>query len=206
MTPPPEAAAPRRARLKLLLLAALFIAPVATAYFFYYSGWRVLSVRVHGELLDPARPLSDVPLRTLADKPAGLADLKGKWSLVYFGPAECLGPCRDNLYKMQQVHLAQGREAGRVQRVFIVTDQTAMDLLRYTVLDYPGTQVLLPERGALQRLERDFRVAAGSPLEGLNRVYIVDPLGNLVLSYGADANPTGIRKDLARLLRASQVG
>lgn len=196
----------RRARLKLLLLAAVFVAPVAAAYLIYYSGWQVFGTRVHGELLEPARPISDVRLRTLSGKPAALADLKGKWSLVYFGPAECLGLCRDNLYKMQQVHLAQGREAGRIQRVYIVTDKAAVDLLRYTVLDYPGTTVLLPERGALSQLERDFRVAAGSPLEGLNRVYIVDPLGNLVLSYGADTNPTGIRKDLSRLLRASQVG
>jgi hypothetical protein len=47
---------------------------------------------------------------------------------------------------------------------------------------------------------------AGSPLDNLNRVYLVDPLGNFMMSYPADADPTGMRKDLARLLRISQIG
>jgi hypothetical protein len=197
----------RRARLKLFLLAVMFAAPVVIAYVLYFGGWRPQAPRLHGgELLDPARPVSDVKLRAPDGKPVAFSSLKGKWTLLYFGPAECLRACRDDLYKMQQVHAAQGREAGRVQRAFIVTEGQALDLLRYTALDYPGTLLLLPEPGALAALARDFTVTAGSPLAGLHRVYVVDPLGNLVLSYPADADPSGMLKDLARLLRASRVG
>jgi hypothetical protein len=46
----------------------------------------------------------------------------------------------------------------------------------------------------------------GTALDAPGRVYLIDPIGNLVLSYAPDADPSGMRKDLARLLRLSQVG
>jgi hypothetical protein len=39
-----------------------------------------------------------------------------------------------------------------------------------------------------------------------DRIYLIDPLGNLVLRYAPGADPSGIRRDLARLLRLSQIG
>jgi hypothetical protein len=59
---------------------------------------------------------------------------------------------------------------------------------------------------AFDALAREFTLPAGSPLDNLNRIYLVDPLGNFMMSYPADADPTGMRKDLARLLRISQIG
>jgi hypothetical protein len=55
-------------------------------------------------------------------------------------------------------------------------------------------------------LAREFVSSQGTALDVSGRVYLIDPIGNLVLSYAPDADPTGMRKDLARLLRLSQVG
>jgi cytochrome oxidase Cu insertion factor (SCO1/SenC/PrrC family) len=200
-------AAPRTAgRRKFVLLVALFAAPLAIAYTLYFSGWRPQSLRVRGELLEPARPVGDASLRALDGQPASLGLLRGKWNLVYFGAAECLKPCRDNLYKMRQVVVSLGEDAERVNRVFIVTGSQALDALRYTVRDYPGTLTYTAARDELEKLARAFAVPAGSPLAGLHRVYLLDPLGNLVLSYAADADPSGMRKDLTRLLHVSRIG
>jgi hypothetical protein len=43
-------------------------------------------------------------------------------------------------------------------------------------------------------------------LELSGRVYLVDPFGNLVMSYAADAPARGLLEDLKRLLKLSQIG
>jgi len=59
---------------------------------------------------------------------------------------------------------------------------------------------------SLANLDKQFTLSFGSPRSGLNRIYIVDPLGNLMMSYPADADPSKMRKDLSRLLKVSHVG
>jgi cytochrome oxidase Cu insertion factor (SCO1/SenC/PrrC family) len=194
-------------RSKLLLLALLFILPIVLAVSLYMSGWRPGATVNHGELLSPARPIADGMFQTLDGKATSFSELgRKKWSLVYFGPSECLNRCAQNLYKMRQVHLAQGKEAERVQRVFVATDAKALDRLRHTLMDYPGMIALIGPEAAVRELARQFNVPAGSALDGLDRIYLVDPLGNFMLHYAPDADASGMRKDLVRLLKVSQVG
>jgi hypothetical protein len=37
-------------------------------------------------------------------------------------------------------------------------------------------------------------------------LFIVDPLGNLMMSYDAEANPKGLLEDLKKLLKLSHIG
>lgn len=195
-----------RARLLLVLLGALFLGGIIISSVLIATGWRPSHTKNYGELAQPAKPLASVQLTTLDGKRVAFDQLFGKWTLVYFGSAECPKACTDNLWKMRQIAAAQGREAGRVQRAFVVTDPKAIDLLRYTLQDYPGMEVFVGPSAAVQDLAKQFALPAGTPLDGLNRVYIVDPLGNFMMSYPADADPRGMNKDLQLLLRASQIG
>ncbi|MDO8598272.1 MAG: SCO family protein [Sulfuricaulis sp.] len=197
---------PSGARRKLLLLAALFVLPMLVAYALYYSGWRPETVHPHGELVQSARPIADAALVLLDGKPIRFSELRGKWTLVTFSAAECLKPCERNLTKMRQVIAAQGKEANRLQSVLVVTDGKALDWLRYAIQDYPGMRVVTGPPDSVTALARQFTLPAGGPLDNLNRVYLMDPLGNFMMSYPADADPTGMRKDLARLLRLSRIG
>lgn len=190
----------------MLLLAVLFAAPVIAAYALYLSGWRPSSTGNHGELVQPARPVADATFTLLDGKSIHFSELHGKWQLIAFGGAECLKPCERNLYKMRQVIEAQGNDADRLQSVFVVTDTKALDWLRYAIKDYPGTQVVIGPPEAVTELAHQFVLPAGSPLDNLNRIYLVDPLGNFMMSYPADADPSGIRQDLVRLLRVSRIG
>lgn len=205
-TPPKARDARARSRLLLVLLAMLFLSGTVIAFMLLQSGWRPARTKNYGELVQPARPIADVELDMFEAPRMRLSQLKGKWTLVYFGPADCLRPCTDSLYKMRQVTAAQGKEAHRVQRLMVVTDTKALDWLRYTLKEYPGTQVAMGPADAVRRLAGQFALPGGGPLDNLHRLYIVDPLGNLMMSYPADADPRGIHKDLGLLLKASQIG
>jgi cytochrome oxidase Cu insertion factor (SCO1/SenC/PrrC family) len=194
------------ARPRMLLLAVLFAAPVIVAYALYLSGWRPSTTGNHGELVQPARPVGDATLTLLNGKSIRFSELRGKWSLIAFGVAECLKPCERNLYKMRQIIAAQGKESDRLQSVFVVTDTKALDWLRYAIKDYPGTQVVIGPPESVTELARQFVLPAGDPRDNLNRIYLVDPLGNFMMSYPPDADPSDIRRDLERLLQVSRIG
>jgi cytochrome oxidase Cu insertion factor (SCO1/SenC/PrrC family) len=193
-------------RRTLLWLALLFALPVIVSYGLYYSGWRPASTGNYGELVQPPQPLEDATLSTLDGQVMRVRAWRGKWTLLTFSPSLCPSPCERNLYKMRQVIAAQGEDANRVQSVLIVTDQEALARLRNILRDYPRTQVLIGPSGAVASLARQFELPAGGPPSNLHRVYLVDPLGNLMMSYPANADPNGMRKDLARLLKVSRVG
>jgi cytochrome oxidase Cu insertion factor (SCO1/SenC/PrrC family) len=193
-------------RMRLLLLAAVFAAPMVLAYVLFYSGWRPTATGAHGELVTPAHPVADVELKRLDGESVPFSSLRPRWTLVYFGASECAAACERALYHMRQVIAAQGREAHRVHSAMVLTDTRALAALRGRLKEYPDTTVFTGPREAVLRLAREFELPAGSALAGMHRIYLVDPLGNLMMSYTAGVDPSGVRKDLARLLRYSQVG
>lgn len=191
-----------RGRRLLLLVALVAVLPFAVAVYFVVTDWRPTGRSVNfGELIEPAQPLPAVVLRSLDGQRISTESLRGRWALITVAQTGCTAGCRSNLWKMQQVRLAQGKHMQRVERVLLIDDRarlTATALARA----YPGTQVLVGDRATLAPL---LRVLAGSETVG-ERVFLVDPIGNLVLRYGANADPVGLRKDLARLLRLSRIG
>lgn len=166
----------------LALLAVLFALPAAVAAGLYFSGWRPPPAAAHGALVQPPLPAARVVLGTVGGKTVRLGDFGSKWTLLYFGPADCLADCRLSLYQMRQAHVAQGNGQDRVQRVFVARGSGA-------VRTDPGTTVV-----------------AGGESGWEEGIYLVDPQGNLVMAYGARADADGLRKDLARLLAYSWVG
>jgi len=127
----------------------------------------------------------------------GLADLKGRWVLVTLDAGACDEYCRKKLWVMRQVRLTQGKDMQRVERLWLVTDgaPVAPDLAK----EYEGTVVARAGAGGL---------AAAFPADGrsADHIYLVDPLGNLVLRYPDDPDIKGLARDLTRLLKASSIG
>lgn len=198
--------ATRRARRRLLLLVAVFSLPMLIAYALYFSGWRPETTGNYGDLVQPPRPLPGLMLQTLDGKALHLNELRGKWTLLMFGDADCPKPCTATLDKIHRIILAQGREAERVRAVFVVTDPRARDWLQYAMKDYPGTLALIGSTDTIRILTSYFVLSKAVPADDPNRIYVVDPLGNFMMSYPAGADASRVRKDLARLLRVSQVG
>ena len=200
-------AAVRRTRLSLLVLFALFAAPVVVAWlvFYVFPDWRPSGTSNHGELVTPARPLPEFRLGTLDGDPLDRGFLRGKWTFVYLAQGPCDEACVQVLYKIRQVRLSQGKDIDRLQRLML-WDAAGQDAgaRRDLAAHFPGQVVALLDGGATALIDA-FRIDARPPLQA-RRIYLVDPLGNLMMSYAADADPRGIIKDLHRLLKYSGLG
>jgi cytochrome oxidase Cu insertion factor (SCO1/SenC/PrrC family) len=190
---------------KLSLIAILVIAilPVAVGTLLYFSGWKPSARVNNGELITPPRPVTDIALHTMAGSPASFKTMHGKWVMVYVDASACLESCPKSLYAMRQIHTAQGKEADRIKRVFIATDNQQSAALQAQHKLYPDMEIWIADASVLPQLSKAFALDAGA---AKHRTYLVDPLGNVMMQYAPQADPAGVRKDLARLLSYSWTG
>ena len=184
-----------RSRRSLWLIIALSVAPVIASYALYY-GWRPERSVNYGELLAP-QPLPD-PKLVLADgTPFQLSSLKGKWVLAMVDAGDCNAYCEKKLLYMRQLRRTQGKDMERIERAWIISDN-AMPR-REIVASYEGTWLIRAGNSALVPLFP----AAG---RAADHIYVIDPLGNLMMRYPHDPDPQRMIKDLQRLLKASRIG
>lgn len=188
-----------------VLLMLLFVLPVIFATVLYMTGWRPSSIGNHGELIQPARKIEAQSLHTLDGKAVDFSGLRNTWVMVVFGSSSCPEACLKSVFEMRQVHAAQAKEIGRVQRVFIATDVDQAEALKIKLVDYPEMGVWTGDSKALSALFQSFGISAGQPAEQQG-IYLVDPLGNVMMRYPPGSNPSGMLKDLTRLLKYSWVG
>jgi len=185
----------------LAMLAGLFLLPLLLAFCMYYgSDWRPAQRVNHGELIIPARPLPAVSLASAL--PPGSASpvlFRHKWTLVYIGDGRCEPACRQALYQMRQTRLALNNEMTRVVRLFLVTGQCCA--AEYLRREHPDLLVL-DARG-----ESAGQWLGTFPSESREQsLYIVDPLGNLLMRYDTRQNPRGLLEDFKKLLALSHIG
>jgi hypothetical protein len=191
MSESPASAPPRRQRSLLVLLFLLFFVPIAASFILYYGvGWRPGGNTSHGELYSPARPL-----------PSGAAQLTSKkWLLVYAGNGACDENCRRSLVFARQTRLSLNQEMTRVTNVFLATADCC-DRAYLTgehpdlaVVDVAADPALAQVAAALPATDRE------------HSLYVVDPLGNLVMRYDTRTEPRGLLDDLKKLLKLSHIG
>jgi cytochrome oxidase Cu insertion factor (SCO1/SenC/PrrC family) len=192
----------RARNLRLLaLLGGLFFLPLAIAFWVYYgTGWRPVRTVNHGELITPARPLPPIHLQSAIATNVAPAELfHHKWSLVYIGDGQCDDSCRKSLYVMRQTRLSLNNEMPRVERVFLATAHCCTE--DFLAHEHPGLQVFDASSAAAASLLSVFPVE-----EREQTLFIVDPLGNLMMRYDVRQNPKGLLQDLKKLLSLSHIG
>jgi hypothetical protein len=207
-----ERAAPDHRQRRLLIgLALLFFAPLGLAFYLYYGHgtWHPGSRVNAGDLIQPARPLPALALPLLDSGTTDANFLKGKWTFLYVASGPCAEACRTRLYDTRQVRLALDRDMNRVQRVFIA-DGGCCDA-QFLHEQHPDLITIRASAAAVPLLAllpgRDGITAAENPSAAkAPRVYLIDPLGNLMMSYTADTKPKGMLEDMKRLLRLSSIG
>jgi len=201
--PVPNASAPAgrntvAGRWKMLGVLLVCVAPIVASYFTYYV-IRPDGRRNFGELIDPQRPLPTITGRTLDGQTLALPSLKGQWLLMTVSGGNCDARCEKNLYLQRQMRETLGKEMGRVDRVWLITDEAAVApgllpaLKGATVLRVPAAELaqwLQPEKGS------DIQ----------NHLYVVDPVGNWMMRFPPNMDAAAAAKakrDLDRLLRAA---
>ena len=182
--------APRRGRHTVAWIAAVTLAPIIASYAVYYFFPRAPTAN-YGTLL-PTAPIPGIEGTRPDGSPFRLDDLRGRWVLVAQG-GDCDAGCERRLYATRQARTMQGKEQERIARVFLRTG--GADLPEALVAQHPGLIVARTTAA----------VAAKFP-GGPGALYLVDPLGNLVLRYPDDPDIKKMAGDLTRLLKASRIG
>jgi len=199
----PSRPAPRRSLKPLFAVLLMSLAPVIAAVIVYfYPALRPAETTNYGTLYTPQRPMpsaADLPLATLDGQAFDLNSLKGKWVLAAAHGGACPPACARKLFIIRNTHASQGKNVDRLVRVWVITDDEPVP---DKVLEaYRGTIMVRAKPEALARYLLD----AGQPsLEG--PLWIIDPLGNLILHYPPDTDPIRFRKDVSRLVYNSRIG
>lgn len=206
------AAVIRYGRLKMLLIFAVCASPVVLgtlAYWFYRSD----TTTNYGTFIEPQRQAE------------GLEAFRGKWVMFTVDSPQCDEFCAKRLYLMRQVRLTQGKDKERIERVLLLSEPgkavfitAGVDSLEKV---HEGMHLLYLERDRRERLlglssKMAIGKAPGDAADkgsndgadrGLDKgIYLVDPLGHVMMRFPDDPDPSRMKKDLGKLLKWSRVG
>ncbi len=205
-TVPPQDAGRRRARISMVLVLVIFAAPLilATLVITVFPDWKPETTTNHGDLVQPVRKLPAFNLETQQGKEIDETFLRGKWTILYLAKGACTKPCVEQLYNIRQIRLAQGKNIDRLRRLMLWDMEGVSEAQRQELqAHFPG-QVIAPAAGE-EVLLQTFDLDGQDPLVA-NRIYLVDPLGNLMMKYDPGEAPRGMIKDLEKLLKYSGLG
>lgn len=197
-----------RGQRNLLLLAIVFFAPIVVAYIVKTNieDTEDFATKNHGDLIVPAKPVTDINLVNVENKPLLLSSLRGKWVMVYLGSSNCNEKCKTNLYNIRQTRLGQRGEHKRIERVFISLDEPADALPEAVKKEYQGMRFLTADKTSASAVMQEFETSVDEVKKGKYGLYLIDPIGNLMMRYPDGYTAKGLAKDLELLLKASQVG
>lgn len=196
-----------RSRWSLIGIAALFVVPVLISWVMFRTMdlWWSGDTRNYGDLITPARPIELGGLQAEAGgEPFDSSFLRGRWTLIVLAAKPQDLPTRESLYLTRQVRTALEKDQERVQRVLILEASPEPAIRDELVRIDPGLMVTVASAGSLAKIRRE--LAPDTDAAGEGSVYVVDPLGNLMMRYPAGADGKLMLKDLRRLLKVSQIG
>lgn len=200
--------APRpRSRLPLIAIFVITLAPVVFSLLAYYVpslGLRPASRTQYGTLVEPQRPIpAQLALQDTQGKPFDLETLKGRWLLLSAGPSACPESCVRGLFVLRNAHASQGKNVDRLERIWFVTDDGPIP--SFVKEAYVGTRVLRASPEALSRwLVPDHPNGGTQALQ--DGLWIVDPLGHLMMRFPDTQQPEAVRDDIRVLLKNSRIG
>ncbi|MFZ1625634.1 MAG: hypothetical protein WAU48_12760 [Gammaproteobacteria bacterium] len=181
-----------------VLLILLFVGPFATAIYMYYYGgdsWRPQGSVAHGILINDPPSLDNDMVLLPSGKTVTFAN---RWSLLYVGNGACGTACEQALYQLRQVRQALGRDMSRVQRCFISTSGTPDSEFIHST--HPDLIVI---DSAAKGHDKVLAVLGN---HGEADIFVVDPLGNIIMRFPAGTSMKDMHTDLSLLLKASTIG
>lgn len=186
-------------RRQLIVVAALFLGPLLVAALMYYGNvsWLPVGRTNHGRLLEPIINLNASQGQQLL---SGLTDgeTDNHWVLIYANDRECDKSCTEALHRLRQSRLMLGNEMSRMKRLFL-HGTIAPDTL-FLEQQHPGLITASDWRlDQLLNTKRPADLSAGG-------LYLVDPLGNLVMYFNAELAPGDMVDDIKHLLKLSRIG
>jgi len=179
-----------------------FVAPVVAAYALFFLGVTPPAFSNKGELLDPIIDVESFVLTDNNEKQISRDEITNhKWHMVYFAGPSCDDACNQILYNMRQINIAVGKNANRLQRLVVHLDEPNEEFQALITKEYPDARHANANanriEAALQGVGPQFRS---------NEIYIMDPLGNIMLRFTQDQPYKDLLHDLNKLFKVSQIG
>lgn len=156
-----------------------------------------------GELIEPVRPVEGMVLQTVSGQSLDTNSLKGNWTLITADSSNCDDVCMKNIYHMRQIRRLMGEERLKIKRIFVMTDDAKVDDFMKKVEPFGQMDVVSSSTADGSKLIEQMTVAGNVPEK---RIFIIDPLANLMMAYNQDAEPEDIAKDFRRLLKVVRIG
>jgi len=174
-------------RRQLLAMFALTLLTLGGAYLLFYSArdGGVWGTTNHGTFVVPPLQAADL---ALSDRNGRRFAQGETWWLWVVAPTDCGGDCAEAVFQLRQLHVLLNKDAERLRRALLTRPDAAPAVLA----EYPKLHHLSATSDAFGALD-----------EG---IYLVDPLGNLVLFYPLTDAGKPVLDDLKKLLKLSQIG
>ena len=182
----------------LLILAVVFLLPFTMAALLHLLDLKP-SGKSYGDLIQPPKSLQFPVLKDVQGKSFKSQQWLKKWSVVMVDSTGCAAPCQAKVQLLKQVHTSLNKEIKRVQRVLLVPNGIQGETMNELQKKYPELIILAGADAETVKFVAEFNVTGGM-------VYLIDPLGNLMMSYSEKMDPKGLRSDLTRLLKNSWAG
>jgi cytochrome oxidase Cu insertion factor (SCO1/SenC/PrrC family) len=185
----------------MVLLFLFFALPVIASYYTYYV-IKPQGRTNYGELVDPQRNVKGLEVQSSqgeASELGKIVPLQKKWMLITVGSSACDEACAKRMYFVRQVRKTTGKDMDRVERVWILSNESAPD--GKLLAEHEGLHLL---RAKPKDIEGLFPASPGNTVS--DHVYLVDPLGNLMMRFPKEMDASKMKKDLIKLLKASRIG
>ncbi len=191
---------PQRSNLSLWVLTASFFIPAILAYGYFYLGDRP-AVKSNGKLIIP---IVDIHTLNITDKNGSdlsEEELTPHWRMAYFVGSSCDSDCQTSLYNMRQINIGIGKYQDRVNHAIVHLAEPDAEFKSLIEKEYSSNTGRIYAKAenilALSKLEKNNNK--------MQSIYLVDPLGNIMMLFPKELDPKLIRKDLNKLLKISRL-
>jgi protein SCO1/2 len=159
----------------------------------------------NGSVISPPSPAPDFSLTSQTGQVMRLSDYRGKYVLLYFGYTNCTNECPATMAIMMKARLELGSQADRVQVVFVSTDPARdtpqaigefINRFDSSFVGATGSQAVLLSVWSAYGVS----VENGGETHS-SYIYLIDPTGNLRLTYPYSTTAEQLSADLQLLLR-----
>ena len=186
-------------RLKLLFIILIFIIPFIYSYILINEKniEKTISTSNYGKFVNQIVSINNILYIDSLNNKINSNVLNGKWTLIYYIDKHCDSLCFNNIYLLRQINTALGKDMNRVQRILLINeDKTNTDVIQKT---YPHLLIIKNKLNELHNIIKSIKNDNAN-------IFIVDPIGNVVLKYNQNFNGKKLLKDLKKLLKLSKIG